>query len=599
MSIDSFLDLYSTSASPSTFDSSGSDAESSINLSPLPSAIRIIESSPSSSLSPSSKSLEERLADWCAEKSGTPEHNKRVSATKKILDAAQSKATHLNLSGLQLTSLPEDLALLTHLEVLHLNGNRLTEVSVLGSMTNLQMLGLHMNQISDITPLRNLKKLRSLVLMSNRLISDIRPLAELPELRKLFISGTNVSDLRPLAKLRELRELNISGTRVQDVSHLAELYQLEALDLSNNLIDNIGALNKLMQLESLNVSNTRIEAIPLSFAILKRQSTVNATGAPLSFEAIRAFQQTIKQVRLDSAELGPEFILPYTTDFEAYDMVADLGFPHDGRPKIIRPVHVSAPTMGPKLTTLLEKLGAQPVEVDINFNDAEINPHTLVSEVHAGIERLRKAQPMLGFIMPATLMKLAKDDPETYPTIRKIQLVADQVVSGCDGLTLPGGPDVEREFYDPQAPLVVSDYRRSIAEMSLLEAAKEADMPVMGTCRGVQLINVYYGGTLRIAGNTGWETIELTDSSKRAQLEALCSDEPLNVYSQHFQSCAKIAPGFEVAMAHNDIPKLIMRNDSRIIGIQSHPECDEDGKYSKAIQIYRIFFKQIKDQPKG
>lgn len=574
--------------------SSGPDSRSSVDLSSVPVALGIITSAGiQQTSSPLFKDLEARLEAWCEQTRGEGEHKNRVVATQRILEAVQKKSAILNLSGLHLTSLPKDLGLLTGLETLHLNRNRLKDVSVLSGLVHLKSLSLQMNQIVDITPLQTLRELRTLYLFRNREISDISPLADLRELRRLYLNRTKISDLRPLRGLQELRELTLGGTRILNLRPLAELIHLEKLDLSRTSITNIEFIESLMRLQDLNLSKTQIRTIPPSLAQLGRGATVNASDTPLIHQAIVEFQQAIQRVRAERDDLGPEFILPYTADFSPYDMVVDLGFSSEARPKIIRPVHVTAPTMGPKLTTLLARLGAEPQEIDINFHDIDL--YGLMKEVHCGIERLRE-KPIRQLSFPAALMQLAKEESRMYSMIRKIQLVAEEVVPKCDGLTLTGGPDIEPEFYNPAFKPTVSDFRRSIAEFALLSTAMEANKPVMGTCRGVQLVNVYFGGTLRQAGCTpGWETVELTESSKRAQLEALVGNEPLNIYSQHFQACDRIAPGFEVAMEHNGIPKLIMSEDDRVLGIQSHPECDENDLYSRAIQIYRIFFNKIKD----
>jgi len=72
-------------------------------------------------------------------------------------------------------------------------------------------------------------------------------------------------------------------------------------------------------------------------------------------------------------------------------------------------------------------------------------------------------------------------------------------ISAVDGLLFTGGPDVDPQRYgqarDPQAGLQLSS-RRDRWEMALLRVALECDMPVLAVCRGMQLLNVAFGGRL-------------------------------------------------------------------------------------------------------
>ena len=576
-------DLTTSNDSPSGFTTSEDSLASSVDEAIGTVGLRCISPPPPQLLDPS-------LVEWCDEKKGDNEYAKRVIAAERITRAALYNSELLNLSNLGLTSLPDDLGKLTQLEALHLNGNRLDNVAVLGRLNRLKSLYLHMNLISNIAPLRVLNRLQTLSLFNNQ-IADIRALADMPWLRRLDIGGNRITDLRPIAVLPELEKLGLSGNQVVDVSPLYRLANLERLELAGNPIVDIRPLGSMIHLKNLNLAQTLIETIPLSLAEMGSDATIDATDTPLIHKAIREFQDAIQAVRKAKADLGPEFILPFTADVSAYDMVADLGFPDMSRPVIARAAHETSPVMGPKTSILLAKLGAIPCDVDVTF--PEIDPHELIREVHRGIERIRKSKDA-GLSLPVQLLNMARDNSKDFPLIGKIQEAADEVMSKCQGLSLPGGPDIERELYDEASPLHVSDLRRSVGEFALADAALRQRKPVMGNCRGAQLLNVLFGGTLKIAGSNGWGSIEISDSSKKGRLLALLGDAPVNTYSQHFQSCDRLGKGLEVVMEHNRIPKLIMSQDEMILGAQTHPECDECGLYSKAIEIYRIFFGKIK-----
>jgi len=73
----------------------------------------------------------------------------------------------------------------------------------------------------------------------------------------------------------------------------------------------------------------------------------------------------------------------------------------------------------------------------------------------------------------------------------------DELFDGVRGLVITGGGDVGARHYDGDADVTRGVVpRRDTFELSLLEAAHEKSMPILGLCRGAQLLNVYRGGTL-------------------------------------------------------------------------------------------------------
>src|SRR5215467_5023064 len=74
----------------------------------------------------------------------------------------------------------------------------------------------------------------------------------------------------------------------------------------------------------------------------------------------------------------------------------------------------------------------------------------------------------------------------------------DETLDALDGLLFSGGADLDPELYGAEAHAETTGIRpeRDRAELSLLEAALERDMPVLAVCRGFQVLNVARGGDL-------------------------------------------------------------------------------------------------------
>ncbi|WP_299763381.1 gamma-glutamyl-gamma-aminobutyrate hydrolase family protein [Ramlibacter sp.] len=171
-----------------------------------------------------------------------------------------------------------------------------------------------------------------------------------------------------------------------------------------------------------------------------------------------------------------------------------------------------------------------------------------------------------------------------------------------DGVVMHGGADVWPGSYgeEPLQEAWIGDRIRDLYDLALVEAFEQAGKPIFGVCRGLQLINVAFGGTLyqdiatqhdhpqtlqhrdAVTYDQNFHEIELVAGSRLAQLYP--GLERGRVNSIHHQAVKGLAPGFQVeAWSLPDrVPEAIRRPGHRgyIAATQWHPEFLQPGSDS-------------------
>lgn len=163
--------------------------------------------------------------------------------------------------------------------------------------------------------------------------------------------------------------------------------------------------------------------------------------------------------------------------------------------------------------------------------------------------------------------------------------IAGQVIDRLDGLILTGGKDVAPEAYGHEAhPATEEPARdRDDWELSLLRAALRRRLPVLGICRGAQVLNVALGGTLHqhlpdVIGHSGHRigdaifastAVDVVVGSRLGRLVG----RGLQARCYHHQAIDRLGAGL-VASATGDgvIEAVEMPGDDFLIGVQWHPE---------------------------
>ena len=170
----------------------------------------------------------------------------------------------------------------------------------------------------------------------------------------------------------------------------------------------------------------------------------------------------------------------------------------------------------------------------------------------------------------------------------------DPVLDLLDGLILAGGVDVGPAAYgaEPHPETDEANAERDAFELALASRALERDIPVLGICRGMQVLNVAAGGTLHqhlpdVVGHHGHrETIGVFgDHDVRLEAGSLAAraagEEVHATKSHHHQAVDALGEGFVVTgwAASDELPEAIERPGRRYaLGVQWHPEADETSR---------------------
>ncbi|MFE7855569.1 gamma-glutamyl-gamma-aminobutyrate hydrolase family protein [Streptomyces sp. NPDC057403] len=169
---------------------------------------------------------------------------------------------------------------------------------------------------------------------------------------------------------------------------------------------------------------------------------------------------------------------------------------------------------------------------------------------------------------------------------------AAATVARLDGLVIAGGPDVDPERYGaerdprtgPPAPA------RDTWELALIEAALAARLPLLGICRGMQLLNVALGGTLvqHLDGHAvevgvfGRHPVKPVPGTRYAEI----APEEASVPTYHHQALDRLGTGLmpSAYAADGTVEAVeVPTADRWVLGVQWHPEMGDDLRVMQAL----------------
>lgn len=188
--------------------------------------------------------------------------------------------------------------------------------------------------------------------------------------------------------------------------------------------------------------------------------------------------------------------------------------------------------------------------------------------------------------------------------------VALEQVRAVDALLLSGGQDVNPLIYgqEPHEKLANISPERDAFEVLLLRAAVELKKPVMGICRGSQIMNAYFGGTL-FQDNSMKEGVYIKHAQAanpqqpihHVQVDAdsflakAVGETSFLINSFHHQSIDQVAPGFKVVAKSKDgiVEAIESTTDHFMFAVQWHPEMmSHENKPSQ--DIFTAYINQVK-----
>ena len=189
-------------------------------------------------------------------------------------------------------------------------------------------------------------------------------------------------------------------------------------------------------------------------------------------------------------------------------------------------------------------------------------------------------------VLPRTYLDVvvrAGGTPLLLPPLPEVDVA---VLDVLDGLVLSGGGDVDPARYgaEPHPRTGGTSAVRDTSEETLLRAAIDADVPVLGVCRGLQVLNVALGGTLvqhlpEVVGHEGHRPAPATfgRTCVRIQPGSLLGrvlGEETEVECYHHQAIGTLAPDLVAVGSADDgtIEAVELRGPRFALGVQWHPE---------------------------
>jgi putative glutamine amidotransferase len=188
-------------------------------------------------------------------------------------------------------------------------------------------------------------------------------------------------------------------------------------------------------------------------------------------------------------------------------------------------------------------------------------------------------------------VRLAGGRPVVIPADPHLADDPGDMIDILDGLLLVGGDDVAPELYGAErhAATGLRHERRDAVELALLQHALAADLPVLGICRGIQLLNVAYRGSLLQHIEEHVEVrphrhdhmtygVHEVRVEPDTLLHRIVGDR-LTIHSHHHQGIGRVGEGLVVSARADDGLVEGLEDPSKrfCLGVLWHPDAEPDG----------------------
>jgi len=186
------------------------------------------------------------------------------------------------------------------------------------------------------------------------------------------------------------------------------------------------------------------------------------------------------------------------------------------------------------------------------------------------------------------------------------------IVDRIDGLLLSGGGDVEPQRYgeEPHPTLNRTSAARDEFEIALAREAWARRLPVLAICRGLQVVNVAFGGTLiqdipselgsidhTVIGHAVYDGHQPVTVESNSLIAKATGSTDLMVNSIHHQAVKDLAPGFRaVAWADDGIVEGIEHEDESwpLLAVQWHPEYLSENSDEDSHRLFEGFIDSVR-----
>lgn len=171
---------------------------------------------------------------------------------------------------------------------------------------------------------------------------------------------------------------------------------------------------------------------------------------------------------------------------------------------------------------------------------------------------------------------------------------------GCDGLLLPGGGDLHPRYYGQELRDCRGlDEARDAAEWELMTRFTRTGRPILGVCRGMQVLNVFFGGTLRqhVEGHgalpDGRDRVHETRAAEGSLFACWWGDR-FRVNSCHHQAVDRLAGCLRpLQRAQDGVLEAFSHGALPVLGVEWHPERqmgpDREAELVDGSLVYRYF----------